>query len=291
MVRVVLLTLLFLITLDSCHGKCSNVSSSFNTNFRTLLDLLTKNAPLRNGFYETSVGNKSDQVYGVVQCKANISSSNCANCLKSNTESFDGCPEGRSMATISTFCTLKFSDENFFGVWDNFSSASFGHNGLDNPSVFSKGYLMMQDLASTVPDQPLMYQATDVNLGEEGKRYGLAQCSRDLSKLNCQNCLEDRLENYRSYVENRTGWEILGISCSMWYSNVSDAYSPGVTALTPSESHVPSAIPTVTSPSGIPTVTSGGHKSHGRSGIWGSIGIGTSIFIALLAIQVFEMLS
>ncbi|KAI3740836.1 hypothetical protein L2E82_31310 [Cichorium intybus] len=280
MKRLMLSTLLLLITLRSCHGQCSNVSSSFRTNLKTLLDLLNKTAPLRNGFYETSVGNKSDQVYGVVQCKANISSNDCANCLKSYTESSDGCPESTGMATLSTFCTMKFSDENFFGVWDNFSSASFGDNGLDNPLVFSKGYLMMQGLASTVPDQPLMYQATDVDVGEDGKRYGLAQCSRDLSKLNCQNCLEDRLVNYRSFVENRTGWEILGISCSMWYSNVSGAYSPGVTAFTPSQSLLPP---------GSPTVTSGAQRGNGGRGIYANICIVIITFTGLLAIHAFKM--
>ncbi|KAL4562447.1 hypothetical protein LXL04_034652 [Taraxacum kok-saghyz] len=284
MERLVLLTLLFLFTLGSCHAQCLNVSSNFNTNMRNLLDLLTKNAPLRNGFYETSIGNKSDQVYGVVQCKSNISAKDCANCLKSKTESLDSCPESTSMATLSTFCTLKFSDENLSGVWDNFSSASFGVNGLDNPSVFSKGYSMMEGLATTVPDQPLMYQATDVDLGGDGKRYGLAQCNRDMSKLNCQNCLEDRLVNYRSYLENRTGWEILGISCSMWYSNVSDAYSPGINdfEVTPSQRQ---------SPPGLPTVTSGVYKTRKGGGIWGRISIGISTFIGVLAIQVVGMSS
>lgn len=89
---------------------------------------------------------------------------------------------------------MKLSDKNLTGVWSNFSSATFGENGLDDPSVFSKGFSMMQELAGTVPDQPLMYQAADIDLGVDGIRYGLAQCARDLSKLNCQNCLEDRLK-------------------------------------------------------------------------------------------------
>ncbi|XP_022005061.1 cysteine-rich repeat secretory protein 38-like [Helianthus annuus] len=86
---------------------------------------------------------------------------------------------------------------------------------------------MMEELASTVPDHPLMYQAAEIDVGVNGKRYGLAQCGRDLSKVSCQNCLEDRLATCISYVQNRTGWEIVGFGCSMWYfSNISEDLTP-----------------------------------------------------------------
>ncbi|XP_076922630.1 antimicrobial ginkbilobin-2-like protein [Bidens hawaiensis] len=220
---VLLMALLFLIMPYSSHGKCPNTDTTFQKNQKIILNLLIKNTPLHDGFYNSSVGNNSDQVYGVSQCKANISSNACAKCLKSSVVS-DVCFESPEMETMSSLCTTKISNKNIFGVWSNLSTASFGNEGLDDPVVFSKGFSMMQELASTVPFQPLMYQAAEIDVGVDGKRYGLAQCGRDLSKLNCQNCLEDRLPGYRSYLENRTGWEILGSSCSMWYSNVSDPY-------------------------------------------------------------------
>ncbi|KAL8214699.1 hypothetical protein R6Q57_004148 [Mikania cordata] len=126
------------------------------------------------------------------------------------------------MESVSSLCTTKINSKNVIGVWTKISTAKVGNQELDNPLVFSKGFLMMQELATTVPNQPLVYQEGEIDVGVDGERFGLAQCGRDLSKLDCQNCLEDKLVRYRSYVMNRTGWEIIGSTCSLWYSKESD---------------------------------------------------------------------
>lgn len=220
MMKFLLLIALFLIKLGSSHSQCSNASTKFKTNLRTLLDLLSENAPLHDGFYNASVGNKPDQVFGILHCRANISRNACANCFRYPIT--DACLTKNEREILSDTCTMKYSEENLLGNWSLISITTFGNNGLDDPLVYSKGFSMMQDLARSVPDQTLMHQAAKIDVGVKGKRYGLVQCGRDLSKLNCQNCLERRFEgNLRSYTENRTGWEILGVGCSMWYSNVS----------------------------------------------------------------------
>ncbi|KAI3740728.1 hypothetical protein L2E82_31199 [Cichorium intybus] len=280
--KLVLVAMVFLIILGSCHAQSSNASTGFLTNRRTLQTLLAKTAPLNNGFYETSVGNNSDRVYGVAQCKANISSNACANCLNSSIESLNEPPEGTWVESLSTFCTLKFSDENFFGDWIDTTTTTFGVSGLDDSLAFSKGFSMMEGLAGTVPDQPLMYQGADVDVGDHGRRYGLAQCSRGLSKVNCGNCLEDGLSRYRSYVENRTGWEIIGISCSMWYGNVSVTDSPVFMGSTPAVTDTPGSMAPTPSqsqiPPGKPALTSGCQRCDGGTGF----GIGTSLGIITL---------
>ncbi|CAI9292626.1 unnamed protein product [Lactuca saligna] len=65
-----------------------------------------------------------------------------------------------------------------------------------------------------------MFDTDVIDVGNDGKRYGLGQCSRDLNKLDCENCLEELLMTYRRYVMNRTGWEMLGVSCGLWYDDV-----------------------------------------------------------------------
>ncbi|KAI3829001.1 hypothetical protein L1987_03114 [Smallanthus sonchifolius] len=270
MVKMMLLTVIFMFILRSGHCQCSNASTSFRTNLRTLLDLLTKNAPLHDGYYEASVGNKPDQAFGILHCKANISKNDCANCLRYPYGILDECPEN-GKETLTTSCTMKFSHKNFFGSWSNFTIASFGGNGLDDPMVFSKGFSMMEDLASAVPDKPLMYQEAEIDVGVHGKRFGLAQCGRDLSKVSCRNCLEERLEVCRSYAHNRTGWVIVGIGCSMWYSNNISK------ALTPSNSELP------------PNVISGAQRCHGGNGITTiiSMAIGAT-FTVFLATNIFQ---
>ncbi|KAK1418939.1 hypothetical protein QVD17_28092 [Tagetes erecta] len=262
--KIMLMTVMFMFMLRSIYCQCSHAPTTFQTNLRTLSDLLTKNAPLHDGFYNASVGKAPNEAFGILHCKANISKTDCANCLKSPIGTMDECPENEE--TLSTSCTMQLSHNNFFGNWSIFKIASYGENGLDDPLVFSKGFSMMEELANTVSDQPLMYQRAEIDVGVHGKRYGLVQCGRDLSKASCANCLEDRLAFCRSYAHNRTGWEVVGMGCSMWYTNGSKAY-------THSSYNEPP-----------PNVISGAQRCYGGNGITTIISLTIStVFTALLA--------
>lgn len=54
----------------SCLGRPNNSTSpAFKTNLNSLLSILEKEAPQNNGFYKTTTGEKSDKIYGLVQCR------------------------------------------------------------------------------------------------------------------------------------------------------------------------------------------------------------------------------
>ncbi|KAJ9566170.1 hypothetical protein OSB04_002136 [Centaurea solstitialis] len=208
-------------------SECSQVQNStidtiYQANLQTLLKFVAKNAPLQDGFSYTSVGNGSNQVNGLGWCRGDISPTTCFDCLNESINiPLQDCPESKGLVIWTTLCNLRFSNKSFFGeVWTRSSSSTYGNAGLDNPSVFSRGFAMMESLAMSVPNQPMMFETGVANVGKDGERYGLGQCSRDVSKSDCQNCLEELLVSYKTYVLNRTGWEMLGVSCGMWYDDV-----------------------------------------------------------------------
>ena len=82
---------------------------------------------------------------------------------------------------------------------------------------FSNGLSLMSGLASTAPKQPLMFQASVMDVGQRGKRYGMAQCTRDISWTDCGKCLDAQLVTFRAIIGNKRGWEIYGSNCFMWY--------------------------------------------------------------------------
>ncbi|GMY27812.1 cysteine-rich repeat secretory protein 38-like [Fagus crenata] len=65
------------------------------------------------------------------------------------------------------------------------SVALLNETDYDDPAVFSNGLSLMSGLASTAPKQPLMFQASVMDVGQRGKRYGMAQCTRDISWTDC----------------------------------------------------------------------------------------------------------
>jgi hypothetical protein len=104
---------------------------------------------------------------------------------------------------------------------------------FDDPNVLSKELSFMGGLASTAPNQPRMFQKAVLDVGQSGKRYGMAQCSLDISTADCGVCLDAQLALFRTTIGNKRWWEIYGPSCFMWYHdyqfyfNISTSASEG----------------------------------------------------------------
>ena len=192
----------------------STVESSFQTGLNNLLDSLSTNVALNNGFYKAT----TNKIYGLVQCRGDVSVRDCENCTKESvTVALQQCSQSKQVAVWFTWCFLQYSDQNFFGLLDQgFVAIDYGA-GFDDPVVVSKGLAFMGGLISGAPKQQLMFETGVLDVGESGKKYGMAQCNRDISRTDCSKCLDAQLDGLGSILSNKTGWEIYGKSCSMWY--------------------------------------------------------------------------
>ncbi|KAF5742203.1 putative Receptor-like protein kinase-related family protein [Tripterygium wilfordii] len=204
-------------------SECSEADNAatqnpFQTNLNNLLNSLTTSVPLHGGFYKTTTGKDSGKIYGLVQCRGDVSTTDCLNCSKKSTSAaLQGCPRSKKIKVWFTWCFLRYSDDNFFGIWDQSSTALTNDTNLEDPSVVSQGLNFMTELASTTAKQPSMFETAVLDGGESGKRYGMGQCTRDISRSDCSSCLEAQLETFRTTIGNKRSWEIYGSSCSMWY--------------------------------------------------------------------------
>ncbi|KAF3451638.1 hypothetical protein FNV43_RR07733 [Rhamnella rubrinervis] len=198
----------------------SAADNEFQINRRNLLDVLAANAPLQNGFYTTETGKKPKKVYGLIQCRGDISADDCRNCTNNITRiASTACQKSKNVWIWFGWCFLRYSNASFFGSVEYSSAASTNDTDLDVPSMVSKGLDFMGELAQNASKQPLMFQTAVLDVGQSGKRYGMAQCTRDISKADCRNCLDHQLESFKSVLANKRGWEIHGSSCFMWYQD------------------------------------------------------------------------
>ncbi|XVF40646.1 hypothetical protein PTKIN_Ptkin01aG0130800 [Pterospermum kingtungense] len=223
----------------NCGWQCPEVDnstseSSFRINLDNLVNILNKNGPLRNGFFKTTVGRRSGKIYGLVQCRGDVSVENCANCTRESVAvALHDCSQSKNVQVWFTWCFLRYSNEQFFGVWDQSSMARVNDTNFDDASVVSKGIIFMSEVAITAAKQPLMFHTAVLDAGQFGKRYGMAQCTRDISRTDCTKCLDTQLVTFRSTIGNKRGWEVYGSSCSMWYhdyqffSNISSPTNDG----------------------------------------------------------------
>lgn len=196
----------------------STSENSFQTKLNNLFDSLSGKGLLKHGFQKSTQGKGSNKIYGLAQCRGDIFGSDCANCTKESiTVARHDCSQSKKVKVWFKWCFLRYSDEDFFGVWDQTSEAITNDTNFDDPSVVSRGFNLMTQLAITAPKQPLLFQTSVLDTGESGKRYGMAQCTKDISTSDCGKCLNNQLMTFRTTVGNKRGWEIYGSSCSMWY--------------------------------------------------------------------------
>ncbi|XP_057986367.1 cysteine-rich repeat secretory protein 38 isoform X2 [Hevea brasiliensis] len=155
-----------------CSGSDNaTLENQYQINLNNLQDSLAANGPVHNGFYTATAGKDAYMIFGLTQCRGDISPTDCATCIRNS--------------TMVRGCSTRL---NF-----------------------------MNELAATAPEPPLMFQTAVLDVGPSGKRYGMAQCSRDISRSDCGKCFSYLLVTFRTTIGNKRGWEIYGASCSMWY--------------------------------------------------------------------------
>lgn len=64
-----------------------------------------------------------------------------------------------------------------------------------------------------------LYAMGGFNLSNGEERYGLVQCSRDLTNVECSQCLEAMLVKVPQCCAANLGWQVLAPSCLIKYDD------------------------------------------------------------------------
>ncbi|XP_011012476.1 PREDICTED: cysteine-rich repeat secretory protein 38-like [Populus euphratica] len=163
-------------------SQCTEVE--YQANLSDLLNSLVANAPIQNGFYTTAAGKGANKIYGLTQCRGDISATDCAACIK-NVTVVQGCSNSIGATLWFQWCLVRYSDRSFFGAFDQSGiMATYNDTNFEDAKVVSEGLNFTKTLASKTPNQPSMFYTAVLDVGQSGKRYGMAQYTRDLSKSN-----------------------------------------------------------------------------------------------------------
>ncbi|XP_058072803.1 cysteine-rich receptor-like protein kinase 10 [Magnolia sinica] len=199
------------------QGNYTN-GSQYQTNLNLLLQSLNTTTP-SNGYYNTSSGVDPNQVYGLAQCRSHVSSDTCQECL--NTSMVDivrHCPN--KMAAFIYYdvkCLLRYSNQRFFSEPDIVPKCSIPNlNNARNPDVF---YVLVRELLnnlSTIELSPSML-ATGAVASPDFPIYGSVECVRDISRKDCQSCLQQMIYGLRNCCHGNLGGRVLSQSCLIRY--------------------------------------------------------------------------
>ncbi|CAD6342711.1 unnamed protein product [Miscanthus lutarioriparius] len=193
--------------------------SAFQANLDAILSSLPAAAAASSsGFAKNITGGAApDQVYGLAQCRGDISAERCRACLvNSAREVASRCPGRKSAVLIYEGCLLRYSNASFFGEAD--TSNPLYMCDLDNatqPQFASSLDGLMRSLAEKAYGSPRLFAASSVNLSDYEKIYGMVQCTRDLGPDDCEGCLANAVSKIQTYKDcrGRQGGRLFNWSC------------------------------------------------------------------------------
>ncbi|KAI3831220.1 hypothetical protein MKX03_034006 [Papaver bracteatum] len=208
-------------------------NSLFETNLKLLLSSLPSKTSVSGGFYNTSIGTA---VYGLALCRGDLTREECLNCVDNASKRIiDACPNSLSATIFYEVCHVRYSDVNFFSemvyaakyptrgnINNKSSSNSNNWNSTEQNIVDSKIYSLVVDkliseIVSEAPDSGKMFSAKEANVeSTSSKLYGLGQCTRDLSKDKCHQCLTQAQGDIATNDGNEGGF-VVDNSCNLRY--------------------------------------------------------------------------
>ncbi|KAF5446470.1 hypothetical protein F2P56_032098 [Juglans regia] len=225
---------LLLLALCICNAESADPSGEFcnrDTNIsrnsqmsanidRLLSELVSKTAS--NGFIATSFGKGKDTVFGLAQCRGDVSSTDCSSCIQDAANQIrKRCPNQADARLWYEYCFLRYNNKSFIGEVDtySFSIVYFNVDNVTDPENFNKelGALMDEIRARAVEPKNEGLGKGDTKLSPFVTLYALVQCTRDLSQIDCAQCLAIAVANFETFCENQKGCRVLYSSCYVRY--------------------------------------------------------------------------
>lgn len=137
-----------------CEGPTYSLNSTYHTNLNLLLSSLSSNANQSDGFYNTTVGQNSNTVYGLFLCRGDATIPDCQECVSKAIKDIttpQNCPNKTQAVGWYDKCMLRYSDTYFFSIeQDNPTGILFNTANATNPTSFMK---LVVDTLNVVAEQ------------------------------------------------------------------------------------------------------------------------------------------
>ncbi|KAK2988003.1 hypothetical protein RJ640_011266 [Escallonia rubra] len=191
----------------------------YETNLNKLMgDLYFKTPP--TGFGLGSIGQYQTRASGLALCRGDVSSTDCKSCVvEASGEIRRRCPSNKAAIIWYDNCLLKYSDMDFFGKIDEQNKFHmYNLRNVSNPEYFNTEVKkLLSELSEKAYVSPKLYATGDSKLGESKKLYGLVQCTRDLSSVDCKKCVDGAISELPICCDGKEGGRVVVGSCNVGY--------------------------------------------------------------------------
>ncbi|KAK3431853.1 hypothetical protein EUGRSUZ_E03739 [Eucalyptus grandis] len=208
----------------SCQYEYGNYStnSTFESNVRLLLDSLSYNTAT-TGFYNTTVGEGLDPIYGQALCRGDASSAACEGCVSNASQEIMKLCTAEDALIWYELCQVRYSFQDFFSKMvytGKYPDSDYQEKLASDPARFYT-YLMylMKNISNEAAyvNTTQMFATGKINKSVSQTIYGLVQCTRDMSDKDCYSCLDSALADLRACCYTREGGMVVSRTCNVRY--------------------------------------------------------------------------
>ncbi|KAA8519271.1 hypothetical protein F0562_013527 [Nyssa sinensis] len=197
----------------------TTLSPTYRSNLNLLLSALSQNTTSYKGFrYETT-----GQVHGLYMCRGDVMSDVCQDCVSTAIKELQQrCSNDREEAVIFyDECLVRYSNRSFWGAIEISPMLLFydGKNQSQPEDSDIDARYLVYGLMMSAPNMSLMYDMAEYSPKANENRYSFVQCSRDLSREGCANCLLQITYNLEFCCEGRRGYRVFSPSCTLRYES------------------------------------------------------------------------
>ncbi|KAM3701572.1 hypothetical protein ACB094_05G183200 [Castanea mollissima] len=156
------------------------------------------------GFYNTSIGDYPDTVYGQALCRGDVNSTICQNCIQNESQEILTLCKSEDAMIWFELCQVRYSNQMFFSLMEN---------PVHYNEVLTYLFNNISTEASYDPSKR-MFATGEIKFSTE-TIYGLVQCTRDMSEDNCNSCLLSAYGDFETCCFSLRGGTLLSRNCNM----------------------------------------------------------------------------
>uniref|UniRef100_A0A0D9YZE5 Gnk2-homologous domain-containing protein n=1 Tax=Oryza glumipatula TaxID=40148 RepID=A0A0D9YZE5_9ORYZ len=208
-------------------GGTYTAGSTYETNLKNLSLALRANASSSPTLFASDfLGSAPDTVYGLLLCRGDMNSSNCANCgTRVGDDVGQFCNRAMDMALVYDHCYARFSNKGDFlkSMHNSLQSSTPLMSGTNITSTDVAGYdravtELLNDTVRYAVENSARLFATGQRVGTDpGFRniYSMAQCW-EMSPVTCRSCLDDLVGRWwKTFPTNVEGARVDGDRCHL----------------------------------------------------------------------------
>jgi len=231
---------------DECGktGEYRN-GSAFQRNLNVVLESLVGNvyfSGFNTSFVVDEGQNSNSTVYGLVQCRGDLDSSQCAQCASTAKEKLIQRCHNTSGFIQLDGCFLRYSNHYFYNDYIESSQKKSivvicSSRNNSQPEQFTNAVkALLSNITTKAEQDPQLFAADSVAAPSSsmGYIYSIAQCWRDLSPKICGSCLNSASENIFGCQTGALGAQFGSKNCYLRYEVygffVTSILSPPVSA-------------------------------------------------------------